>query len=48
VEDAWAWTTGAEREVFVGEHRSELLRILKKIDIHTPNIYSRLAAAVDA
>ena len=32
IEDAWDWATGAEREVFVIEHRSELLRILKKID----------------
>jgi hypothetical protein len=32
VEDAWAWAGRVEREVFVGEHRSELQRILKKID----------------
>jgi hypothetical protein len=32
VEDAWSWATGAEREAFVVEHRSELKKLIAKIE----------------
>ena len=32
VEDAWLWATGAEREAFVEQHRSELKKIIAKIE----------------